>query len=189
MTAVQLYERTTDASLFVALGVNRRPPRQRCISGVPVAERVQSRYLGRTTTRRVPPELRFRRIGDRAEPHAPATSSAYQPPRGHGRGSCTTPARARHELDAPDGGHTWANDINDGGTIVGMSGSELAGFIYRNGSFTTIQDSAAFQTYVNAINNAGEIAGWVDIGTGEPDTRQLGFVWREGTFERLPVPG
>lgn len=54
------------------------------------------------------------------------------------------------------GGNTELYGINDEGVIVG--GSDIRGFVLKNGVFTTLTISGA-RTYPNSINNSGVIAG------------------------------
>jgi hypothetical protein len=82
---------------------------------------------------------------------------------------------------------TGLADVNNVGQIVGnfvdRSGSDH-GFIYTRGTFTTIDAPGAFATFVQGINDAGDIVGRFDDKTGVH-----GFV-RVGTmFRTIALPG
>ena len=88
-------------------------------------------------------------------------------------------------------GDTWANDINNLGQIVGSFNpnasvqSGYQGFLYENGTFTTIADPlAAFGTYAQGINDAGQIVGYY-IDSGHIDH---GFVYYDGVFTTIDDP-
>jgi probable HAF family extracellular repeat protein len=74
----------------------------------------------------------------------------------------------------PGADDTLALGINDQGQIVGAyySGGTFNGFLYTNGSYTTLDDPAGTNTRLSGINNAGEIVGWdevVDVPAGVPE--------------------
>jgi len=73
-------------------------------------------------------------------------------------------------IDHPDGpGTTWPITINGRGQIVGNfvdSGGGLHGFLYENGSYTTIDVPGADATDVESINDRGDIAGEYFNGSG-----------------------
>jgi probable HAF family extracellular repeat protein len=82
----------------------------------------------------------------------------------------------------PGAQNTVPIGINDVGTIVGQHG-----FVYSNGSFTTLDAPGALasSTDANGINNAGQIVGaFLDnssIGHG--------FLYTAGLFTTIEVPG
>ena len=90
-------------------------------------------------------------------------------------------------LDAPGGG-TEANGINNSGQIVGSTSTLLMGWLYTNGVFTTINVPGSDATFVDGINNGGQILGFYHVG-GEP--RDHDFLYSNGVYTTLPldVPG
>jgi hypothetical protein len=64
---------------------------------------------------------------------------------------------------------TWPQGINDAGEIVGyycaasfadcQDAGPYLGFLYKNGTFTTISVPGVPGTYLYGINNKGEISG------------------------------
>jgi probable HAF family extracellular repeat protein len=90
--------------------------------------------------------------------------------------------------------YTNAFGINDLGDIVGDFGNLNtkvgAGFLYVNGTYTTISDplgneySAAFD-----INNLGEIVGQYATGSSTTLTGIYGFLYKDGAYITISVPG
>jgi hypothetical protein len=75
-------------------------------------------------------------------------------------------------LVCPETDHAWAFGLNDHGHVVGArfllergdpeTGEPallLAGFLFKNGGFTTSNVTADAQTSVDSINNAGTVVG------------------------------
>jgi probable HAF family extracellular repeat protein len=91
-------------------------------------------------------------------------------------------------------GTTYAAAINDAGTIVGSyEGHDLNyhGFIYQDGTFTTVDAPGATATYLRGINNNGEIIGGYSTPSGNaylfPD--EHGLIYQNGTITTLDNPG
>jgi probable HAF family extracellular repeat protein len=90
-------------------------------------------------------------------------------------------------LGGPDT-NTEPSAINNSGQIVG----ELAGpphgqgFLYAGGVLTTINVPGALNTYVNGLNDNGQIVGWFSS-NGPPNYQ--GFVDTGGSFETIDFPG
>jgi probable HAF family extracellular repeat protein len=84
--------------------------------------------------------------------------------------------------------NTLARDINDTGQIVGDYESFQAvfttGFMYQNGTFTTINFPGANYTVATGINNAGEVVGYYADGF----TKVHGFTYDNGTFTTIDSP-
>jgi probable HAF family extracellular repeat protein len=79
-----------------------------------------------------------------------------------------------------------ANGINNADQIVGfydISPIGGQGFIYQNGTYTTLDDPAAGETEPTGINNAGQF-----IGTYTDATGIHGFVYSNGTYTTLDDP-
>jgi probable HAF family extracellular repeat protein len=78
-------------------------------------------------------------------------------------------------------------DINDAGDLAGAN--NLRGFLYRNGVTTDPTDLGSFNggfTFAQGLNNN-------DVVVGESydlvALRYRGFVWQNGSLQRLPAPG
>jgi probable HAF family extracellular repeat protein len=90
--------------------------------------------------------------------------------------------------NTPSASHTEVLGINDNGVIVGTYfgiDQTQHGFIYQNGVFTTFDDPLAselpgFGTFVNGINDAGQITGGYTDDTGN----SFGFI-----ATPVPEPG
>ena len=79
--------------------------------------------------------------------------------------------------DPSGNGFTTASGINDAGQIVGYS--LPSGFLYSEGSFTTIALPGAFETIASGINNTGQIVGYsLSNGTGYSHV----FLYTSGKF-------
>ena len=87
-----------------------------------------------------------------------------------------------------------AYGVNDSGAVVGVynefstpapSTSQLSqnGYLYDNGSYTTIADPLGNSTSATGINDAGQIVGFY---TGTSGT--FGFVYTDGVYSTLSVP-
>jgi probable HAF family extracellular repeat protein len=98
-------------------------------------------------------------------------------------------------LNAPgtltSNGYTYAYGINDSGEVVGSyetsySSSQQHGFLYQNGTYTTIDDPNAGSggTYATGINNSGIIVGNYSDSSG----LSHGFVDINGTFTTVDDP-
>ena len=89
-------------------------------------------------------------------------------------------------FDYPDGQNkTIPLGINDSGLISGYSGNlPVVGFIYDGTTFTTIKDGSDTATFVQGINNKGDVVG----GSGTIFTTK-GFRMRGGRFMTLNFPG
>jgi len=88
------------------------------------------------------------------------------------------------DVDYPGSNETLPWSINDNGTIVGTyhgSDTEDHGFIYRNGSFATLDYlKKPSQTDLYGISNAGVIVG--------DAAGPVAFLYKNGKFERIAVP-
>ena len=98
-------------------------------------------------------------------------------------------------LNAPgtlnSNGYTVANGINDSGEVVGAyettySSSQQHGFLYQNGTYTTIDDPNAGSggTFATGINNSGIIVGSYYDSSG----LSHGFLDNNGTFTTVDDP-
>jgi probable HAF family extracellular repeat protein len=78
--------------------------------------------------------------------------------------------------------------INNRGEVAGVYGSSGGdlGFIYDNGTVTTLNAPGATDTDPEAINDRGEVAGTYVV---EPTATFHGFVYDDGTFTTLDAPG
>lgn len=85
-------------------------------------------------------------------------------------------------VQAPGASSTGANDINNGGTIVGTADNH--GFEDVGGRFTLIDVPGAINTEPMAINNGGTIVGSYSDGTHEH-----GFVDAAGQITTIDAPG
>ena len=83
---------------------------------------------------------------------------------------------------------TFADGINASGQIVGsyIDSSENAnGFLYSNGTWTTLDDPSAINgTFANGINASGQIVGSYTDGSGNEN----GFLYSNGTWTTLDDP-
>jgi len=85
--------------------------------------------------------------------------------------------------------YTAAEGINDAGQVVGVAtstyGSHNVGFLYQNGTFTTISDpDGAEGTQAYGINNSGEIVGNYTDSSGTTH----GFIDVNGVFTTIDDP-
>jgi len=85
----------------------------------------------------------------------------------------------------PGGGY----GINNAGQVVGPCGGSpscpyVNGFLYANGTFTTIAFPGASSTTPTGINNLDEIVGYYSDTSG-----QHGFTYLNGTFNTFDLPG
>ncbi|MFZ5861783.1 MAG: PEP-CTERM sorting domain-containing protein [Nitrospirota bacterium] len=105
-------------------------------------------------------------------------------------------------LASPFGGpfynsETFATGINNHGDIVGTesyrSGSEERGVLVSGGITTSIRFPDAYITRVEGVNDAGQVVGLTggyNIVDGLPGSWWThGFVWSEGIFSTVDVPG
>jgi probable HAF family extracellular repeat protein len=90
-------------------------------------------------------------------------------------------------IDVPGSTTTSVKSINDRGQVVGTyyDGSRHLSFIYRGGKFTTLDFPNSIETTAHAINDRGQVAGEYWNGGGDVKS----FVYSNGTFETLNVPG
>lgn len=70
------------------------------------------------------------------------------------------------------------NDLNDSGELVGNGPG--GGFIYKNGTVSTIAGPDAGSLEINGVNNLGQLAGYAN---------NQGFIMRNGAFETIAPPG
>lgn len=92
-------------------------------------------------------------------------------------------------ISPPPGGWTYvyATAINNLGEIVGWtSGSNLSGFLYKDGQFQTISYPGASQTELWGINDSGVIVGWYEKG---PPYYFHGFALMNGRYLSFEYPG
>jgi probable HAF family extracellular repeat protein len=86
--------------------------------------------------------------------------------------------------------YTYAEGINDADQVVGVfktnySSGTNQGFLYQNGTFTTIDDpNGAEGTQAYGINNTGEIVGQYTDSSG----KSHGFIDVNGTFTTIDDP-
>ncbi len=78
--------------------------------------------------------------------------------------------------------------INNRGEVAGAYESSAGdrGFIYDNGTVTTLNVPGAADTDPEAINDRGEVAGTYVV---EPSATILGFIYDNGTYTTLDAPG
>ena len=79
-----------------------------------------------------------------------------------------------------------ATDINNVGQIVGhyFDGTHTHGFIYNNGTYTTLDDPLGTDTFITGENDNGQIVGYyTDLSGGEH-----GFLYVGGTFTTIDNP-
>jgi probable HAF family extracellular repeat protein len=82
-------------------------------------------------------------------------------------------------VDVPGASGTYAFGINDGGQIVGGTGSH--GFLLNtDGSFIQIDVPGGFGTTAHGINTIGQIVGGADDGSTEGG--YIGFLYSDGSF-------
>ncbi len=84
---------------------------------------------------------------------------------------------------------TYAMSINDNGDVVGYynDGNGYAhGFLYKGGSYTTLDDPLAVVrgTYAMGINDSGEVVGYYYDGNGYAH----GFLYKGGSYTALDDP-
>ena len=87
----------------------------------------------------------------------------------------------------PNAQVTYALAINDNGDVVGTyaSGPVSNGFLWRNGTFTTINYARSrYGTVLTAVNNAG-----VMVGNHLSANRDFGFIYENGDFTSIVYPG
>ncbi len=89
-------------------------------------------------------------------------------------------------MSVPGASTIFVEAINDRGEVVGSytENGDDYGFVYDNGTLTTLSVPGATDTSVTAINDRGEIAGIYDDSSGYHD-----FVYDNGTYTTLNVPG
>ncbi|HYD51931.1 MAG TPA: hypothetical protein VEA99_04865 [Gemmatimonadaceae bacterium] len=76
--------------------------------------------------------------------------------------------------------------INRVGAMVGASygrAGDVTGFVYANGTLTTLPSLGGVRTFAEAINDAGTIVGYSADAAG---SAFLAFAYRDGKMERLP---
>ena len=84
---------------------------------------------------------------------------------------------------------THASGINNSGQIVGTynTGSGLFGFLYSNGTYTTLNNSGGTSPATEAfgIDDAGLIVGMFRNAAGTAD---YGFLYNNGSYTTLSAP-
>jgi probable HAF family extracellular repeat protein len=79
---------------------------------------------------------------------------------------------------------TWAYGINDAGQVVGSfnpnGGGATQGFIYSNGSYSTLHVPGSLDTEAYGINNAGQVVGHYNS--------QQSFLYSGGTHTDISDP-
>ena len=80
--------------------------------------------------------------------------------------------------------NAYAYGINDAGQIVGTKSTAgpTSGFLYQNGTFTTISVSPTI-TWANGINNSGQI-----VGTDQTGSNNGSFLDANGTYTTVSYP-
>jgi hypothetical protein len=80
------------------------------------------------------------------------------------------------------------NGINDKGVVVGQAGAPIQGFYRFDDFLVNVNDPSITngQTVLFGVNNHGDIVGLSVSGVGE---FVRGFVYRNGVFQTLTVPG
>ena len=89
-------------------------------------------------------------------------------------------------FDHPDAVYTLAWGLNDAGTVSGSfidAAGAYRGFVYRQGSFSTLSYPGAFLTHAAGINNRNEVVGTQIQQAGA----QHGFVLSEGGLRSFVV--
>jgi probable HAF family extracellular repeat protein len=76
-----------------------------------------------------------------------------------------------------------ASGVNNAGAVVGVAGSY--GYLYYNGSYTTLADPLGTYTKAQGINDAGQIVGYYLDSSG---AFASGFVYTDGVYTTLSVP-
>jgi hypothetical protein len=82
---------------------------------------------------------------------------------------------------------TYAMAINDDGEIVGTYASSAVsyGFVWKNGSFTTVSfPKAKYGTVLTGVNNSGVI-----VGNHLAADNDYGFIYENGAFKNILYPG
>jgi len=91
----------------------------------------------------------------------------------------------------PDGGNSYATDINDTGQVVGYAYNKhgkTRAFRYQNGhlhGLGTMMPGNRGNSRAAGINNTGQIVGSADAETSLQNGLSMGFVWQAGTMRRL----
>jgi len=101
-------------------------------------------------------------------------------------------------VQGADANTTTANGINDSRVVVGTYSTTQAcvqvlcatpyGFIWKNGTFTSISFPGSNGTVATAINNSGQIVGNYSTSALTPQ-KSNGFLYTGGTFTTLDVSG
>lgn len=86
----------------------------------------------------------------------------------------------------PSAQATYPMAISDSGAIVGSYATTvLNGFLWQNGTFTTINHKGAkYGTALTGVNNSGVI-----VGNRFSADRGFGFLYENGTFKSIVYPG
>jgi probable HAF family extracellular repeat protein len=87
--------------------------------------------------------------------------------------------------NTPGGITSDADGINDKGEVFGTyfdSAGVVHGFIYDNGSYTTIDPLGSVGTFLQDINNKGQLIGEFSL----PNGGLQGFMYYHGTYTLLP---
>ena len=96
------------------------------------------------------------------------------------------------ELCSSNGDMIYAEAINNQSVIVGgssLSGS-MRGFINDNGNYTYLEHpDADGYTLINGINDAGQLVGMYRTGSDWSSWEYHGFIYEDGTFLEISVPG
>jgi len=81
---------------------------------------------------------------------------------------------------------TYALGINDSGAVVGSYASSVNnGFLWQNGTFTTINHPhGKYGTVLNGVNNSGVI-----VGNRLNGDRDFAFIYENGVFKYIVYPG
>jgi len=122
--------------------------------------------------------------------------------RGHIVGTFTTQGGSIHgfvyaggsftEIYYPDSVSTWAQGINQAGVVVGFyktswHGGKTQGFRFKDGRYETLNHpKGPDDTSLYGINSDGEIVGYYYDAI---QNRHIGFLFSEGSFNRLRFPG
>jgi probable HAF family extracellular repeat protein len=80
-----------------------------------------------------------------------------------------------------------AYGINDAGVVAGYSSALGGATVWQNGSATGLSSPYGLASGATAINNGGQVAGWVRYGTGSYDFNVA--VWQNGTMTEIARVG
>jgi probable HAF family extracellular repeat protein len=90
------------------------------------------------------------------------------------------------KVPEPGARNTIAEGINSTGEIVGYwdNGTRSFGFIYKNGTYTTINVPGSTNTSLNAINDLGQIVG---VYTDTNNNTAHFFIYQNGNYDPITV--